>query len=322
MKAIDIEKDQLILKEFKNPIPGAGEVLIKVAATAVNRADLVQRSGAYPPPRGASQILGLECSGEVMALGDGEERFKVGDKVCALLTGGGYAEQVTVPSGQVLPIPSGFDLHLAAAIPEVFCTAYLNLYKEANLIPKEKVLLHAGASGVGTAAIQLCKASGNPCFITAGNTKKIKYCQDLGADGGTVRDEEGFLEEVSKWTEHTGVDVILDPVGATYLADNLKSLAIDGRLVLIGLMGGIETKVDLSLVLMKRIRLIGSTLRARSVPFKTKLMEEMHKKVWPLFEKGEIKPVIDKYLALEHAEEAHKFVASNKSIGKVVLTLE
>ena len=322
MKAIDIEKEKLVLRDIKDPLTNPGEILIKTTATAINRADLVQRSGLYPPPPGASPILGLECAGEIIGLGEGVEGFEEGQKVCALLTGGGYAEKVAVPEGQVLPIPSNFDTILSAAIPEVFGTAFLNLYMEANLVPKERVLLHAGASGVGTAAIQLCKAFGNPCFVTAGNLEKIKFCKNLGDDDGSVRTKENFLMKVLEWSGDSGVDVILDPVGANYLSDNLKVLTIDGRLALIGLMGGSECEIDLGQVLMKRIKIIGSTLRARSVPFKTHLMQELLKKVWPLFETNEIEPIIDKTFRLSEAEEAHEYVASNQSIGKVLLTVD
>ena len=223
MKAIDIEKEKLVLKDTKDPVTNPGEILIKTTATAINRADLVQRSGLYPPPPGASPILGLECAGEVIGLGEGVEGFEEGQKVCALLTGGGYAEKVAVSEGQVLPIPSNFDTILSAAIPEVFGTAFLNLYMEANLVPNERVLLHAGASGVGTAAIQLCKAFGNPCFVTAGNLEKIKFCKNLGADDGSIRTKESFLKKMPS-TNSTHAR-ILDNITALALSQLITTAA-------------------------------------------------------------------------------------------------
>lgn len=322
MKAITLENDTLTWSEAATPALGHGEVRIAVRATAVNRADLVQRSGNYPPPPGASPILGLECAGEVMEVGEGVSRVAPGDRVCALLAGGGYAEQVVVPAGQVLPVPAGFDYVRAAAIPEVFATAYLNLYMEAALARGERVLLHAGASGVGTAAIQLCRAFDNPCLVTAGGQEKIERCVALGADGGADRHAGGFEDTVNAWTDGAGVDVILDPVGASYLEQNLRCLTTGGRLVLIGLMGGARSEVNLGLMLMKRLRVIGSTLRARPVSQKAAVMDGLARDVWPLFESGGIEPVIERVMPIAQAEEAHALVASNQTVGKVVLTLE
>ena len=322
MKAIEDKGGQLIWAETAAPIAMAGEVLIQIKATAINRADLLQRAGLYPVPPGASPILGLECSGEVAALGEGVTGFEIGDKVCALLVGGGYAEQVAVPAGQVLPLPKGLDFIQGAAIPEVFATAYLNLYRLAALTPGEKVLLHAGASGVGTAAIQLCKAFANPCFVTAGSTEKINSCIELGAQGGSNRNDESFAEAVATWTDGSGVDVILDPVGGRYLEDNLKSLSLDGRLVLIGLMGGAEAQVSLGLMLIKRLKVIGSTLRALSVERKAVVMAELGQRVWPLFENGTIKPIVETSLPISEVQKAHELVASNSTVGKVVLSIE
>ena len=214
MKAISQEGDDLLWKENPDPDLKKDEVLISIKASAINRADLLQRSGNYPVPPGASPILGLECSGIVEEVGGQVENLIKGDEVCALLAGGGYAEKVSVPSGQVLKVPKGFSFEQAAALPEVFATAYFNLYMEANLSEGEKALIHAGASGVGTAAIQICKAKGNPCFVTAGTKEKISRCMELGAEGGTVRNEENFADAVAKWTDNNGVQVILDPVGA------------------------------------------------------------------------------------------------------------
>jgi putative PIG3 family NAD(P)H quinone oxidoreductase len=318
MKAITIEGERLSWQEVDEPQAGVGEVLIAVHATAVNRADLVQRSGGYPPPPGASAILGLECAGEVLATGEGVTRVKPGDMVCALLAGGGYAERVVVPAGQVLPLPSGLDMLQAAALPEVFATAYLNLYMEANLERGERVLIHAGASGVGTAAIQLCKTTNNPCFVTVGNPQKIERCVALGADGGWDRHEGSFCDAVKQWS---GVDVVLDPVGAGYLADNLSCLNVDGRLSLIGLMGGVQSEINLATVVMKRIRIIGSTLRARSVAAKSRVMDGLQQDVWPHLETGSIVPIIDEVLPIESAERAHELMAGDQTFGKLVLQI-
>tara|TARA_A100001011_G_C14299143_1_gene839931 strand:- start:1016 stop:1984 length:969 start_codon:yes stop_codon:yes gene_type:complete len=321
MKAISVVGERVEWTEHDDPRPGPGEVLIRVRATAVNRADLLQRAGAYPVPPGASPILGLECAGEIQSIGSGVTRCAIGDPVCALLSGGGYAEQVVVPEGQVLPIPDGLDFVKAAAIPEVFATAWLNLYREGGLTPGERVLLHAGASGVGTAAIQLCRVFGNPCFVTAGSSEKIAACAALGAAGGSVRGEESFLEAIGSWTDGQGVDVILDSVGGAYLADNLQSLSLDGRLVMIGLMGGMESPVNLGLLLMKRLRIIGSTLRSQSDAAKTALMGDLQEKLWPLFACGDIIPVIDSVFSIEEADKGQQWVSGNQTVGKVILTV-
>jgi putative PIG3 family NAD(P)H quinone oxidoreductase len=318
MKAIAIENEELVWRDVADPELGVGEVHIQVRATAINRADLVQRSGGYPPPPGASDILGLECAGEVLAVGEGVTRVVPGELVCALLSGGGYAEQVVVPAGQVLPIPDGLDMNQAAAIPEVFATAYLNLYMEANLQRSERALLHAGASGVGTAAIQLCKASNSPCFVTAGSAEKIERCVALGAEAGWDRSQGSFLPAVSDWG---GVDVVLDPVGATYLADNLACLNLEGRLVLIGLMGGAETQLNMGLLLMKRLRVIGSTLRARSIAAKAAVMDELLTDVWPHLADGTIAPIVEEVIPIAEADRAHQLMASNETFGKIVLSV-
>ncbi len=320
MKAIQIEDGALKWADAEAPALGVGEVRIRVAATAINRADLVQRTGGYPPPPGASPILGLECAGEVIEIGEGVTRVAAGDAVCALLAGGGYAEEVVVPAGQVLPIPDGLDAVQAAALPEVFATAYLNLFMEAKASLGESVLLHAGASGVGTAAIQLCRQRGNPCFVTAGNASKIERCVALGAEGGWNRHDGGFVEPVKAWAPD-GVNVILDPVGAGYLTDNLSVLGLDGRLVIIGLMGGAEANVNLGLMMVKRQRIIGSTLRARSVAAKAAVMDALAAEVWPHIASGEIKPIVEEVIPIEEAERAHALVAADQTFGKVVLTI-
>ena len=319
MKAISQEGDDLLWKENPDPDLKKDEVLISIKASAINRADLLQRSGNYPVPPGASPILGLECSGIVEEVGGQVENLIKGDEVCALLAGGGYAEKVSVPSGQVLKVPKGFSFEQAAALPEVFATAYFNLYMEANLSEGEKALIHAGASGVGTAAIQICKAKGNPCFVTAGTKEKISRCMELGAEGGTVRNEENFADAVAKWTDNNGVQVILDPVGANYLEDNMKSLTLEGRLVMIGLMGGAKTSINLGLLMMKRLRIIGSTLRAQPIPKKTEIMNNLNENIWPLLESGDIKPIIDTVIPIEEVDKAHELMESNQTFGKVIL---
>lgn len=299
------------------PHPRAGEVRIRIHATAVNRADLLQKAGHYPPPPGASDILGLECAGIIDAVGAGVITWKKGDAVCALLAGGGYAEFTCVDARHCLPLPSGMRFTEAAALPEAFATAWLNLYREAALQPGEQVFLPAGASGVGTAAIQLCRLFGNPCFVSVGSGEKLAQCIALGANGGVVRGQQSAASRLPE-----GVDVILDPVSGTALPEHLELLRNDGRLVLIGIMGGRQAGIDLGRLLMKRLRLIGSTLRSRSADLKAALIADMATQVWPHFSSGALRPVVDKVFALEEAEDAHAWVAANRNTGKVVLTLD
>ena len=298
---------------------GPDAVRIQIKATALNRADLLQRAGHYPPPPGASPILGLECAGYVLECGSAVDLFSVGDAVCALLAGGGYATEVVVPAGQVLPIPEGLSMCEAAGIPEAFATAYLNLYLEAGLSPGEKVMVHAGASGVGTAAIQLLKGSNNPCFVTVSTAKKLKACLALGADAGMLRQEKNMLSTALHWAGDAGVSVVLDPVGGSYLADHQQILTTDGRLVIIGLMGGRQANLDLGLLLSKRLKIIGSTLRSRTIVEKTKLMQALYTNVWPAFSNGKIKPVIDAVMPISQVDLAHARLAENHTIGKVIL---
>lgn len=321
MKAIEIQGDRLAWQDVETPTPGVGEILIRNHATAVNRADLVQRAGAYPPPPGASPILGLECAGVVEAVGEGVGRYQVGDEVCALLAGGGYAEYVVCPAGQALPIPAGVSLVDAAALPEVFATAFLNLYMEAGAKVGERFLLHAGASGVGTAGIQLGRAFGNPVWVTAGSDDKIARCVELGARAGHVRHAGSFVESVQAWTDGAGMDVILDPVGGAYLGDNMASLAIDGRLVIIGLMGGAKAELPIGIAMVKRLRVIGSTLRARAVAAKAQVMDRLEQDVWPRIADGTIAPIVEARMPIGEAEAAHELIASDATFGKVLLTL-
>ncbi len=321
MRAIQVQGDELQWLDYPRPECGPGQVRIKVVATAINRADLVQRTGGYPPPPGASPVLGLECAGEVIEVGEGVQRVSLGDEVCALLAGGGYAEEVVVAAGQVLPIPKGLSCVEAAALPEVFATAYLNLYIEGALQPTERVLVHAGASGVGTAAIQMLRMSGNPCFVTAGSEDKVAQCKALGAAAGSDRHQGSFVAAVNQWAGDEGVSLVLDPVGAEYLTDNAAVLNVGGRLVLIGLMSGAQAELNMALLLMKRLRLIGSTLRARPIGEKANIMDGLRKDIWPNIENGTIRPIIDTTFPIERAGDAHALVAGNETVGKVLLTV-
>ncbi|MBT5462992.1 MAG: NAD(P)H-quinone oxidoreductase [Gammaproteobacteria bacterium] len=319
MRVISVsETGDLLWTEAADLVPSPAEILIDVKATAINRADLMQRKGLYPPPPGAPETMGLECAGIVMAVGRDVTHHQVGDRVCALLAGGGYAEQAVVDQGSALKIPDNLDFEQAAAIPEVFATAWLNLFIEAALQPGERVVLHAGASGVGTAAIQLCHAFGSDSFVTAGSASKIEACLKLGAKGGHNRRDGGFIDALrALWPQ--GADVILDPVGASYLAENLEALTLNGRLVLIGLMGGSRSEIDLAKLMMKRLRVVGSTLRARPLEEKASIMAELSQYVWPKISQGEIVPIIQQVFPIQSASAAHELMASDVTIGKVVL---
>ncbi|WP_111493251.1 NAD(P)H-quinone oxidoreductase [Marinobacter bohaiensis] len=317
MKAIAIDGERLLWRDHDAPgEPAADEVTLDVAYAGMNRADLMQRAGAYPPPPGASTILGLEVSGHVRAVGEDVTHLQPGDPVCALLTGGGYAERVRVPAVQVLPLPDGVSLRDAAGLPEVFATAWLNLYMEAALKPGERILLHAGASGVGTAVIQLARELDNPVFVTAGSDTKIEACKELGAEAGWNRHNGPFVDAVRDWG---GVDMVLDPVGGAYIGDDQKVLNLNGRIVLIGLMGGRQGEVDLGVMLMKRQRLIGSTLRSQPVALKGEVMDALYETVWPLLASGQIRPVIDRVFPIADAEAAMAYLQANENQGKVLL---
>lgn len=319
MHAIAIERERLLWREHPSPEgPAIGEVRLRVAWAGVNRADLMQRAGHYPPPPGVSDILGLEVSGTVVEVGPDVDGLRPGDRVCALLAGGGYAEEVVVDARQVLPLPEGVGLREAAALPEVFATAWLNLFMEGQLQTGERVLLHAGASGVGTAAIQLCRAFGHPCFVTAGSDAKLAACRELGADGTFNRHEGSFVEAVKAWG---GADMILDPVGAAYLEDNQRVLNTDGRLVLIGLMSGRRAELDMGRMLMKRQRLIGSTLRAKPPAAKGAILDALLAHVWPRLANGELRPLIDRTWPIDEAEAAHAHMQEDANIGKVLLAV-
>jgi putative PIG3 family NAD(P)H quinone oxidoreductase len=322
MRAIAVRSDgSLAIDEVADPIAGPSEVLIDVAATAVNRADLHQRRGNYPPPPGASDILGLEVAGTIAALGEGVLGWKVGDRVAALLAGGGYAERVACPAGQLLPLGSlGFDE--GAAQVEAIATAWLDLAHEGELRRGEHVLIHAGASSVGAAAIQVARHLGAVPWVTVGSPEKLEHCKALGAAGGLDHhptDVASFVELANGWTDGGGFDVILCPVGAAYFDLDLQSLAVDGRLVLIGLLGGRHTAIDLGRLLVKRQRVIGSTLRSRSVAEKSWLLGEVGLRLWSRVLAGEIRVPVHATYGLADVEAAHALVESNATRGKVVL---
>jgi len=315
MYAIE-DRDGLVWTEVPTPQPGPGEVRIRVAATAVNRADLVQRAGLYPPPPGALPILGLECAGEIDAVGEGVDPARVGEAVVALLSGGGYAQQVVCPVGHTLPRPAGMSAESAAAVVEVFATAWLNLAVEGELKPGERVLIHAGASGVGTAAIQLCREWGNPAFATVGSEQKRARCEALGASATANRHDGPWLPAVKQWG---GADLILDPVGGDYLHSNIRALRPRGRLVNIGLMGGTSGTLPMGPLLVKRLAVRGSVLRSRSIAEKDAVVAGLLREVWPLLQSGQVAPVIDSVLDIEQAEQAHAKLRSDQTVGKIVL---
>ncbi|MDX6308293.1 MAG: hypothetical protein QOI06_1339 [Nocardioidaceae bacterium] len=300
-----------------DPLPG--EVVIRVAATAVNRADVMQRQGHYPPPAGVSDVLGLECSGVIERVGEGVDEWSPGDRVCALLAGGGYAEQVVVPAGQVLPIPAGLDQVQAAALPEVACTVWSNVFMTAALQPGEVFLVHGGGSGVGTMAIQLTKALGARVACTVGSAEKANFCRDLGADLVVNYREQDFVEEVRRWADD-GADVVLDNMGASYLGRNVDVLATEGRLVVIGLQGGTKGELNLATLLAKRGAVIATTLRHRPADEKAAIVASVREHVWPLIEDGLVKPTVHATFPMEDVVEAHRLVDGGAHIGKVVIT--
>jgi putative PIG3 family NAD(P)H quinone oxidoreductase len=309
----------LEVREVADPEPRQGEVLVRVAATAVNRADLLQRQGNYPPPHGASPYLGLECSGTIAAVGESVAGWGVGDEVCALLSGGGYAELVTVPVGQLMPVPAGTALVDAAALPETTCTVWSMVFGAGRLQPGESLLVHGGTSGIGTMAIQLAHQRGARVFATAGTPRKVGFCRELGADVAINYRDEAFDERVLAETGDAGVDVVLDNMGAVYLPRNMRSLAVGGRLIVLGLQGGRKGELDLGILLAKRATVHAAGLRARPLQQKAEIVAETQHAVWPLIEAGSVRPVIDRVLTLDDAAEAHRLVESSEHIGKVLL---
>lgn len=304
--------------------PGIDEVLIEIFAAGVNRADLLQAAGNYPPPPGASDILGLEVSGRIAAVGDGVSEWIVGQEVCALLAGGGYAESVIVPAAQVLPVPPGVTLHDAAALPEVACTVWSNLVMAAHLAPGEVLLVHGGASGVGSHAIQVAKQLGAVVAVTAGSDAKLDLCRQLGADIAINYRDDDFVEHIRRATDGRGADVILDIMGAAYLDRNLDALAADGRLVIIGMQGGVKGELNIGKLVGKRLQVIGTALRARPVggPHgKGDIVAAVVESVWPMIADGRVRPVIGARFPLAEAQEAHRALASGDVSGKILLTV-
>ncbi|CAL9074922.1 uncharacterized protein LOC135636915 [Musa acuminata AAA Group] len=309
----------LQVQEVEDPVVGDDEVLIKVEATALNRADTVQRKGLYPLPKGASPYPGLECSGTVLTVGKSVACWKVGDQVCALLSGGGYAEKVAVPAGQVLPIPEGVTLRDAASFPEVACTVWSTIFMTSQLSPGETLLVHGGSSGIGTFAIQIAKHVGIRVFVTAGSEEKLAACKNLGADVCINYKTEDFVARVEEETGGKGVDVILDNVGGSYLQKNLDSLGMDGRLFIIGFMGGAATEVNLSCLLARRLTIQAAGLRNRSLENKAKIVAEVKKHVWSAIAAGKVKPIVYKTFPLSEAAEAHRLMEGSSHVGKILL---
>lgn len=301
------------------PQPAPGEVLIQVATAGVNRPDCLQRQGGYPPPPGASDIPGLEVAGTIAALGEGVTDWRIGDEVCALLTGGGYAEYCTAPAPQCLPIPGGLNLQQAAALPETFFTVWSNVFDRARLQPGETLLIHGGTSGIGTTAIQLAKALGSRVFATVGGADKVRACLDLGAERVINYREEDFVQAIKEITRNRGVDVILDMVGGDYVQRNLSALAVEGRLVFIAFLRGAKVELNLAPVMMKRLTITGSTLRARPVEHKAPIAAALLQTVWPLLASGAIRPMIDRVFPLNEAAAAHVLMESNRHVGKLLL---
>ncbi|MDX3850389.1 NAD(P)H-quinone oxidoreductase [Streptomyces sp. AK02-01A] len=311
--------EALVWAEVPDPVPGDGEVLVEVVASAVNRADLLQRQGFYDPPPGASLYPGLECSGRIAELGPGVSGWAVGDEVCALLAGGGYAEKVAVPVGQLLPVPEGVDLAEAAALPEVACTVWSNVFMIAGLRRDETLLVHGGASGIGTLAIQLAKAIGARVAVTAGGADKLARCAELGADILINYREQDFVPEIREATDGAGADVILDIVGAKYLERNVKALAVNGRLAVIGMQGGMKAELNLGELLRKRGTITATSLRARPLREKAEIVAGVRENVWPLVASGRVRPIVDQRLPLSEAAEAHRALEAGAHVGKILL---
>lgn len=326
MKAVEIAcpggPEVLRLAERPDPVPGEGEVLIRVRASGVNRPDVLQRKGAYPPPPGASEIPGLEVAGQIVA-GDAAAMaasgLKAGDRVCALVSGGGYAELCTAPVGQCLPVPAGLSELDAAGLPETFFTVWSNVFMRGRLRGGERFLVHGGASGIGTTAIQLGRAFGVRVFATAGGPDRAKACESFGAERGIDRHTEDFVPILQA---QGGADVILDMVGGPYLPRNIQALADDGRLVQIAFLQGPKAELDLNAVMRKRLTVTGSTLRPQSVAAKARIAEELRREVWPLLATGRLRPVMDREFALEDAAQAHALLESNTVLGKIVLRID
>jgi putative PIG3 family NAD(P)H quinone oxidoreductase len=323
MKAVVITEfggpEVLQLRDVPDPVVGPGEVVIDVAATAVNRADLLQRAGHYPPPAGAPPWPGLECSGTISALGAGVLHWNLGDQVCALLSGGGYAERVAVPTGQLLTLPAGVDLVDAAALPEVTATVWSNVFMAAGLRPGETFLVHGGSSGIGTMAIQLAVQVGARVVVTASTPEKLQRCRELGAEVTVNYREQDFVAAVRDATDGRGADVILDNMGASYLARNIEALAHNGRLVVIGMQGGVRAELDLGLLMARRAAVIATSLRARPADEKAAIVASVCQHVWPLLSSGAVHPVVHDRLPLERAADGHRLMTESSHVGKILL---
>lgn len=324
MRYIDLHSfggaEQLYVAETKSPEPKSDEVLIKVAAAGLNRPDIVQRQGHYPAPADASPILGLEVAGIVESVGCDVKQWRRGDRVCALTNGGGYAEYVSVPAGQCLPVPESLSLQQAASLPETFFTVWSNVFERADLKAGEVLLIHGGASGIGVCAIQLGKLMGCRVLVTVSNEDKAQACRELGADLAIVYREQEFVAEVKAFTEGAGANVILDMVGGDYIGRNIKAAAVEGRIVNIAYMQGAKVELNLMPLMMKRLTLTGSTLRAQSAQVKAQLAQQLREKVWPHFANKKIRPVIEQTFAFEDVAKAHRLMESGTHIGKIVLT--
>lgn len=326
MKAIIVQGHRetpfLVWQEAADVAFGPDEALVAVWATAVNRADLSQARGHYPPPPGASEILGLEMAGVIAAVGENVSGWQVGDRVCALLPGGGYAEKTAVPAEMLMRLPDEWTFAMGTAVPEAWFTAFVNLFLEGGLQTGECVLIHAGASGVGTAAIQLARAAGARPFVTAGSPEKLARCRELGAELAINYKTEDFVTAVLSATNNEGVDLILDPVGGAYLERNVRALRRLGRLVNIGLLGGGQGEMNVGLLLGKRLKIVGSTLRTRPLAEKIAITQQFTQRFWPLLRSGELQPVIDATFPIQQAQQAHEYVAQNHNVGKVILLVE
>jgi len=321
MLAIEIENGVLKPGQRTIPTPSANQVLIKVAAAGVNQPDVIQRKGLYPAPPGASDIPGLEVAGTVIALGDNISHLNEGDRVCALVTGGGYAEYCLASAALCLAIPEGLSFTQAAALPESFFTVWSNVFDRAHLLPGETLLVHGGTSGIGTTAIQLAKTFNAKIIVTAGSEAKCEFCLQLGADAAINYKEQDFVEEINWFTDDKGVDVILDMIGGDYFPRNLKCMADDARLVQIAIQMGPKAEINLLPVMLKRLTITGSTLRARDDAFKVAIVSKLLEKVWPLLASGQIKPIIHSTFALTDAAKAHQLMESSQHIGKIILTV-
>ncbi len=319
MQAVEIESGALKVTERPIPAPADYQVLIKTAAAGVNRPDIMQRKGLYPPPPGASDIPGLEIAGTVVATGAAVSNLKSGDTVCALVTGGGYAEYCLASAPLCLSVPEGMSFVQAAGIPEAFFTVWSNLFDRAHLQPNETLLVHGGSSGIGTTAIQLAKAFQAKVIVTAGSDAKCQFCMELGSDAAIHYKAQDFVEEINRLTDSIGVNVILDMIGGDYFPRNLKCMAADARLVQIAIQNGAKAEINLLPIMLKRLTITGSTLRARDDDFKAGIAQKLHKHVWPLLATGKIKPIIHSTFALKDAALAHELMESSLHIGKIIL---